>query len=109
MTKEQAETEWVLAAKFLTRRTLNLDASAKTFPPLWRAAKGFKVRKEGEQIILFTFEDKTDVMKVLVAEPWSFDKHLMVLKKYDGNTDVRDLSFDQSTFWVQVHDLPIRL
>lgn len=106
--EKQAETEWVLAAKFLTRRALNLDAIAKKFSPLWRATKDFKARKEGEHIFLFTFVDKTEIMRVLAGEPWSFDKHMVVLKEYDGTKDVRDMIFYQATFWVQVHDLPLR-
>ncbi|KAL0003477.1 hypothetical protein SO802_017258 [Lithocarpus litseifolius] len=106
--EKHAETEWVLAAKFLTRRALNLEAIAKTFSPLWRVKKGFKVRKEGEHLVLFTFKDQAKMLRVLAGEPWSFDKYMVVMQKYDGTTDVRHMKFDQGTFWVQVHDLPLR-
>ena len=104
----QATIEWGLATKFFTRRALNLDAIAKTFSPLWRASKGFKVRIEGDHMVLFTFEVKTEMMRVLAGEPWTFDKHLMVLQEYDGTKEVRDMNFELATFWVQVHDLPPR-
>ena len=48
------------------------------------------------------------MMKVIATKSWSFDKHLVVLQRYDGITDVREMNFNQSTFWVQVHDLPLR-
>ena len=92
--EKQAETECVLAAKFFTRNALSLDVIAKTFSPLWRATKGFKARKEGEHVVLFTFKDKTKMMKVLAVEPWSFDKHLVVLQRYNGITDVREINFN---------------
>lgn len=60
--------------------------------------KEFKARKKGEHVVLFTLEDKTEMMKVLAREPWSFDKHLVVLQRYDGITDVREMNFNQSTF-----------
>ena len=106
--ENHAETEWVLAAKFLTRQALNLDAIAKTFSPLWRATNGFKVRKEDDHIVLFTFKDQPDMMRVLAGEPWNFDKYLVALQEFDGSKDVRDMKFDHATFWIQVHDLPLR-
>ena len=106
--EEHAVTEWVLAAKFLTKRVLNLEAIAKTFSPLWRASKGFQVRREEDHIVLFTFKDQSDMQKVLAGEPWSFDKYLVVMQKFDGSEDVRNMGFELATFWIQVHDLPLR-
>ncbi|XP_075655025.1 uncharacterized protein At4g02000-like [Castanea sativa] len=106
--EEQAKTEFILAANFLTKRALNRDAIAKTFTPLWRSENGFKIKKESDHVVLFTFEDKSELEKVLAAKPWSFDKRLMVLQWYSKETDVGDMEFSKMTFWVQVHDLPIR-
>ena len=59
-------------------------------------------------IVLFTFDNKLEVDSILSNEPWSFDKHLMVLQRYDKDTLVEDLMFNRTFFWVQVHDIPIR-
>ena len=59
-------------------------------------------------MVLFTFDDKNEMEKVMAAEPWSFDKHQMVLQRYRKETDLGDMKFNKVTFWVQVHDLPIR-
>lgn len=106
--EEQAATEFVVAAKFLTKRALNLDAIAKTLTPLWRSKNGFKIKKECDHVVLFTFDSKSEMEKVLAAEPWSFDKHLMVLQRYETETVVGEMKFNKVTFWVQVHDLPVR-
>ncbi|XP_050281916.1 uncharacterized protein LOC126722818 [Quercus robur] len=89
--EEEAVTDFVLAAKFLTKRALNFDAIAKTFTPLWRSKNGFKIKKEGDQVILFTFDNREEIDQILEAESWSFDKHLMVLQRYDRETDVHDI------------------
>ena len=78
ITEEQAKTEFILAAKFLTKRALNIDAIAKTFTPIWRSRNGFKIKKESDHVVLFTFDEKSEIDKVMAAEPWSFDKRLMV-------------------------------
>ena len=59
-------------------------------------------------MVLFTFDDKSEMEKVLATEPWSFVKHLMVLQCYDRETDEGDMEFKKVTFWVQVHNLPVR-
>ena len=44
----------------------------------------------GNHIVLFIF-DKLEVETILENEPWSFDKHLMVLQRYDKDTSVEEL------------------
>ena len=65
--EEQAATEFVVAAKFITKRALNLDAIAKTLTPLWRSKNGFKIKKECDHVVLFTFDNKSEMEKVLAA------------------------------------------
>ena len=52
--------EFALAAKFLTKRALNVEAIRHIFKPLWRAKKEFKVCKAGDHILLFVFELESD-------------------------------------------------
>ena len=54
--EEEAVFEFVLAAKFLTKRALNMEAIAKTFTPIWRLKNGFRVTKESDHVLLFTFD-----------------------------------------------------
>ena len=100
--------ERVLAANFLTGRVLNMEAIAKTFTLLWKTIKVFEIRDMGDHRVMFVFPDAADVDRVLMGEPWTFDRHLVVLEKMNINDGFEDLSFNQTSFWVQVHDLPIR-
>ena len=93
ITKEEAISDFVLAVKFLTKRALDVEAIAKTFTPIWRMKNGFRVTKESDHVVLFTFDNQNDMERVLNTEPWSFDKHLMVLHRYDKEVDVLDIDF----------------
>ena len=107
ITEEDAVTDFILAVKFLTKQALNIQAIAKKFTPLWRMKNGFKVTKESDHVVLFTFDSQADLDRVLNTKPWSFDKHLMLLQWYDKEVDVLDIEFNTVTFWIQVHDIPI--
>ena len=99
--------DYFLAARFFTSRVLNMEAIANTFKLLWRTRKGFKVGDVGNHRVLFKFRDTLDIDRVLRGEPWSFDKFLVALKRVSRNTDVKNLIFDRTQFWLQVHNLPI--
>ena len=96
-----------LVAKFLTKRVLNTEAIVRTFSPLWRAKKEFKVRDVGEHMMLFEFDNAEEVNKILRSEPWSFDRYLVVLQKLDNATPVHELNLNLVAIWVQVYNIPI--
>ncbi|KAL0003349.1 hypothetical protein SO802_017130 [Lithocarpus litseifolius] len=103
-----ATTEYIIAAKFLTKRALNMDTIVVTFQPLWRSKNGFRLKNLGNHVVLFIFDSKADVDNILANEPWSYDKNLMGLQWYEVDSDVEDLSFNLTHFWVQVHGIPVR-
>ena len=96
----------MLVGKFFTKRSVNMDAVAKTFRPLWRARQNFHIRDAGNNHLVFTFEFDANMEKVLLGEPWTFDRHLVVFQRYDGKSSMDELDFGCSKFWVQIHHLP---
>ncbi|XP_050257505.1 uncharacterized protein LOC126702727 [Quercus robur] len=106
--KERSSAKFIIVAKFLTSKALNIDAIIRTFNPLWHTINGFKARSVGDDVILFVFDDEEKVEKIFRGKPWSFDKHLVVLKKYEKHSPVYTLSFSKVFIWVQIHDIPVR-
>ena len=99
--------EQVVATKFFTHRALNMEVIARTFKPLWKTKNGFDVKDVGNHIVLFEFSDKADAERVLMGEPWIYDKHLVSFRCLEQSVIVKDLEFNKTLFWVQLHDLPI--
>ena len=62
----------------------------------------------GNNTMLFVFNNKAEADKVIFSKPWSFDKHLIIKQSYDKCKALMELTFDRTTFWVQVHGIPIR-
>jgi hypothetical protein len=97
-----------LAAKFLTRRVLNAEAVARTFTPLWRTDHGFTIRDMNENRLVFVFEDEVDRERVMMGEPWAYDKYLIILQRIEKEDAIEDVVFRETSLWVQLHGLPIR-
>ena len=58
-------------------------------------------------MVVFVFDNLKDIDRILQNQPSSFDKHLVMLQRYNSDSLVRDLDFTKTLFWVQVHDIPI--
>ena len=99
----------MLAAKFFTRRSLNVEVVVKTFQPLWRTRVNFEVSDGGNNILLLAFEMDMDAEKVMQGAPWAFDRHLVVFQRYNGIVPIQDLCFYKTVFWIQLHNLPFSL
>ena len=84
-----------------------MEAVGRTFKPLWRSQNGFKISNEGGHKVLFVFDKEEEVERILSSRPWSFDKSLVVLQRYERHVALDDLNFDKVSFWVQVHNIPI--
>ena len=74
-----------MAAKFFTRRNVNVEAVAKTFRPLWQTRGKFEVCEGKDNVLLFDFELEADAEKVVQGQPWAFDRHSVAMQRYDGS------------------------
>lgn len=94
-----------IAVKFLTKRALNMDIIARNFNPLSRPRNGFKIQNLDDHVMLFTFNNKSNVDRVLASEPSSFDKHLVVMQRNEQETAIEEILFNRASFWVQLHGI----
>ena len=106
LSKKNQIPECVLVAKFFMKRVLNIEAVARTFRPLWHTKASFHITNVGDNILLFTFDQEVDAIKVLLREPWFYDRHLVVIQQFEGNNPIKEVEFNRVKFWIQIHDLP---
>lgn len=61
---EMGSKDFTLAAKFQTKRVLTVEAVAQNFSQLCHTRNGFKIKDQGNHIVLFIFENKFDCDKI---------------------------------------------
>ncbi|OMO77405.1 hypothetical protein COLO4_25208 [Corchorus olitorius] len=90
------ENEWLcLIGKAYSPKSLNLNGMRTAFCNAWNLSKNPVVR---EMVFVFQIEDELERDIVLVSQPWSFSKDLIVLKEYDrlrvDNLNLRRAKFN---------------
>ena len=96
----------VLIGKFFTKRRVNLESMTRVLKMVWKTEKTFEASDLGENKVMFLFQTKDDMDRVLFLCPWSFDKYILVLHKLGRGEAVKDIKFDRYPFWIQIHGLP---
>ncbi|OMO96530.1 hypothetical protein COLO4_15219 [Corchorus olitorius] len=72
----------------------------------WKLEMGLVIKEVREKLYMFQFEDKPERDRVLLTQPWHFNKVLLALQPYDGVEKPESIVFDTCPFLVRIFDLP---
>lgn len=70
-----------------------MEAVARTFRALCRTKESFYIMNVGNNLLLSYFNLEVDAQKVILGEPWSYDRHLVIFQRFDGNKVLKDIEF----------------
>ena len=96
----------VLIGKVFYKEKSQPGTCGQSAETVWKTEKTFEASDPSENKVMFLFQTKDDMDRVLFLSPWSFDKYLLVLHKLERSEAVKDIKFDKSLFWAQIHGLP---
>ena len=51
---------------------------------------------------------EVDAEKVLLRDPRSYDRHLVIIQHFNGSRPLKEVEFKHCSFWVQIHDIPFK-
>ena len=68
----------------------------------------FTVRDMNDNTLVFVFKDEADRQRVMLGEPWAYDKHLVVFWRIEEDEDIEEVEFKKTSFGVQLHGIPVR-
>ena len=98
-----------LLGKFHTTWPYNKWA-AKTFLRLaWKLGQDLKIVEVGDGLFQFKFTIESQLLWVVNNGPWSFDNHLLLLRRWERGMTANSVTFTHLPIWVQVWGLPFDL
>ena len=96
-----------LVGGLLTDKKVNKEAFKNVLSRIWRVDGYVAFKEIQDNLWIIEFSDEKVKKRVMAGRPWSFDRHILVLKDFDGRVPPTRMDFMQSTFWIQVHDMPL--
>ncbi|XP_030942068.1 uncharacterized protein LOC115967129 [Quercus lobata] len=94
--------------KLQATKEFNKKAFKSTTQKLWCGSQGVTIKEVGKNLFLAIFVNREDMMDVLDRSPWSFDRKLILLKRFNGDISPSSVSFQYSPFWIRVFNIPIK-
>ncbi|XWS54024.1 hypothetical protein CRYUN_Cryun10bG0052500 [Craigia yunnanensis] len=79
------------------------------FHCIWKIRGELQVKEVGEKIFIFQFDEWWEKERVLIQQPWMFNKSLVLFRDFYGFSSPETICMDWCLFWVQIHGLPLGL
>jgi hypothetical protein len=99
--------ELSLVGKIISPRNFLLFVVQEIAKKAWKPSHPIKVSMVDRNTFLFAFGHEVDRHLAFNRRPWTFKGAHLVLKTCSPKLSWRELDFSSSTFWVQVHGLPL--
>ncbi|OMO91483.1 hypothetical protein CCACVL1_07102 [Corchorus capsularis] len=95
-----------LLAKLFSKKQANVEGLRIAMFQAWKPDMGMRVKAVEDNLFLFEFEDGVDRDRIMVSQPWSFQRSLIILNDYDGFTLPDEVEFDAFPLWILAFGLP---
>ena len=96
-----------LIGKILLNRGIHIEGLRNAMRQVWKTFREVKIERLGEKFFMFKFGTEEDKKRVFSGGPWHFDNALIVFSEPMGVGDVKKQSFTHTSFWVQLHNVPL--
>lgn len=97
-----------LIGKLWSERVLNPTAFITTIKNVWMLQHGVDINMIGKNTFQFQFYHWKDKEKVLMGQPWHFDKIALLLSEMNEAQKPLDIQFFGLPIWARVYNVPFR-
>ena len=104
--KQQAQ--YSILFKLQTNKAFNKEAFKATCGDLWHFNQSVTIREVGQNLFIAVFGSEDQSMTVLDKSPWSFDKKLILMKRFLDDSSPAIVTFSHSPSWIHIFNIPIK-
>ena len=105
--QSKQEAEFSLLFRLLTSRSFNGEAFKGTVWNLWASQGGVTIRDIEDNLFMAIFNRGDDMERIVIQSPWTFDKKLIQITRFESDMQPTVVKFTHSLFWIRIHNLPI--
>ena len=105
--QSKQEAEFSLLFRLLTSRSFNGEAFKGTVRNLWASQGGVTIRDIEDNLFMVIFNRGDDMERIVIQSPWTFDKKLIQITRFESDMQPTAVKFTHSLFWIRIHNLPI--
>ncbi|XP_030963118.1 uncharacterized protein LOC115986612 isoform X5 [Quercus lobata] len=110
--REKTIEEWSLSllGRFHTTELINFRAAENHLRSVWKMeGNDLKITDVGDGLFRFKFSMENQLKWVINNGPWSFDNHILLLRRWEKGMTAFSVNFQTVPMWVQVWGLPFDL
>jgi len=108
VTGSKQQAQYSILFKLQTNKEFNKEAFKATCGDLWRFDQGVTIREVGQILSIAVFGSEDHLMTVLDKSPWSFDKKLILMKRFLDDSSPAKVTFSHSPFWIHIFNIPVK-
>ncbi|KAK7823774.1 uncharacterized protein At4g02000 [Quercus suber] len=98
-----------LFGRLLTDKPYNQRAAKNLFRAVWKLGNDLKIIDVGNGVYQFRFKLESQLRWVADNGLWSFDNHLLVVRRWEKGMLAQNITYPSISLWVQVWGLPFDL
>ena len=98
-----------LLGRFHTTKLINFRAAKNLLRSVWKMGNDLKIMDVGDGLFQFKFAMESQLKWVINNGPWSFDNHIILLRRWEKGMMAFSVKFLTIPIWVQVWGPPFDL
>jgi hypothetical protein len=85
VSRSKEKAQFSILFKQLTTRQFNGEALKSSVRAMWAPTGGLLIRNIEDNLFLAVFTSQNDMDRVFVQSPWTFDKNLIQIVRFEGD------------------------